>query len=463
MNLTFEEARKLRFLRLDTYNALKSIEHKELESVYSGKSCVFFIDVYDLVSHFFPNGLLFNNEHAPMMKLLFTETFLELKPEDPIKISITPASFLELFYLLERKAFKIWSKPPINDKDLKILHSEPQLKLEKALRPYMNDLSVTDNLLESSDIPRLKYIDDIIKLIKQKKIINSSEAYDYMSGSWDTFYSYSPQVFNATNARETLTGLREKYKSYWNKYPGTQEDITYIDIGLDKFSIEVDLTNIRQTAYINSVSKNTNYSVISHGINLLKATSMNWLGDTKDIPIKHSMISLLLPRILHSQRTLNDAKAVLHEVCRAMYHFLSEMHRILRKGNREFWSYATEPKSYPHLAAKEIEGSDELLFLDEYIQRYCAIALLNSKKEYKTKLDIGITKISPGRDKVIEYARDEKKIKETGERLLEGGRRALKKLFDADSVLDIYLPPDEVTTELLAKYKGGYSFGDFGK
>lgn len=460
MNLTFEEARKLRFLRIDAYNALKSIEHREIESLYSGKSCVLFIDIYDLVSHFFPNGLLFYNEHAPMMKLLFTEAFLELKPEDPIKISITPASFLEFFYLLERKAFKIWSKPPIKKEDLQSVHSERELG--RVLRPYMNDLTVTDNLLESTDVPRLKYIEDIMKLIKQKKIINSSEAYNYMLGSWDKFYSYASLVFNAKNAREVLTDLREAYKRHWNKYPGTQKDMTYIDIGLDDFSISVDLTNIRQTAYISSVAKNTDYSLISHGINLLKAASMNWLGDQKDIPIKHSMVALLLPRILHSQRTLNDAKAVLHEVCQAIYHFLGEMHRILGK-NKEFWDYVNRPKKYQYLAAKEIEESDELLFIDEYIQKYCAIALLNSKKEYKTKLDIGITKVSLKRDKVLEYARDEKKIKQMGEKLLEGGRKALKQLFDAESVLDIYYPPDEVTTELLAKYKGGYSFGDFRK
>jgi len=460
MTLTFEEARKLRFLRVDTYNALKSVEQREIESLYSGKSCVLFIDTYDLISHFFPNGLLFYNEHAPMMKLLFTEAFLELKPEDPIKISITPTSFLEFFYLLERTAFKIWSKPPIKKEDLQILHSESEL--ERVLRPYMNDLAVTDNLLESSDVPRLKYIEDIMKLIKQKKIINSSEAYNYMSGSWDKFYSYTTLVFDAISARKVLTTLRERYKNYWHKYPDTQEDMTYIDMGLDDFSISVDLTNVRQTAYINSVAENTDYSLISHGINLLKATSMNWIGDQNDIPVKHSIIALLLPRILHSQRTLNDAKAVLHEVCQAIYHFLEEMHRILKE-NEEFWSYVNKPKKYQDLAAKEIERSDELLFIDQYIQKYCAIALLNSKKEYKTKLDIGITKVSPERDKIIEYARDEKKIKQMGEKLLEGGRKALKQLFDAESVLDIYYPPDEVTMELLAKYKGGYSFGDFRK
>lgn len=456
MEFTFQDFRKDYYLKLDMCNALKSVEDN-IHIIDEGNTCIIFIDAYDIMSFVFPPGLLFNDPHAPMNKFIYEEIFEEVQPEDPIKFSMTPASCLELFYILDKNAFNVFKRIPLKHHEIEKIRSiKNEEELKAILQPYRNDLIITKSLLDESGKSELNHIDKLLKLMSQNKMFNSNEIFNFSKGDIFEYDAYSASLVDSNGARIKLSRSRKEYKIYFPKYK--VEELSALDLGLEDFSIEIDISSMRTTTFLNR-SKDKIYRYITNGFNFLIVFADTWKGKKKDLPISNAYFAFFLSRFLHAFKTSKEAEKEIYRITKCYNEYFREIEKI-KQENEDFLKYFYRPKENGRVKNKIIETGKRLDILNEYLSNFCGIVHLNSKRRKLRKIEISTSSTGITDMEVFEYARDEEKMKALGEKLRKFSTESLRSLINLDEVSRFYFPPDEVTSNLILRTKG-YSYNDF--
>src|SRR5574341_1188288 len=230
--LKYKDLRWRYFFATDVYNVIEKMVDRELRYLFDGEFIVNFMHCYDIIRYIFPSGLLYDEEHYNLINALWTEIFDTLHSSYNIKISFSPATCLELFHFLDRKAYTIYSAPSVKKEDEKDWNRYWGLLLKN-----QHALTLIENLIDlnTKSIPYLKKLKD---LIIGKKLISPTEVFDYSISNHKLYLKHVSTMFNIKKAEEILTKQR---REYINRKKSTDQDI--INLGLDSFLFFVDLSN----------------------------------------------------------------------------------------------------------------------------------------------------------------------------------------------------------------------------
>jgi len=454
--LTFEEARRWYFLATDAYNVISTMTERELKNLYAGKLVVLFIDCYDLISFLFPKDMLIHDDHYEWNRALWNEVFETLHSNDNLKICVSPPTCLELFHFLERKAYYVYKGAPIITREDK----KDWNQFWKKLLPNQYALSLTETLID----PASKKVPDLLKLkdlIIQRKVINASEVFDYSKRDWRGFVNIVSPKFDSRKAEEFLRRQRQEYLSRKQGEP----PLDLYNLGLDTFSVNIDISNITQTIYIDSVSKDTRFTFTSHGIYLILCCHKQrgfWKLDKEDAPVMNSLLALFLSKALRRFPSFKEAMEFFVGTQFAFKNYLSEFSK-LRRNYPDLQRYIEGPERLKHLAKNKIRKPVAFQKAESYILDYSGYCLPGISGTIPERIEIGPTGVKYKSDKLLEFARNEKLKKRRGEEILEATRRTFHELqiFNPEKVSQIYYPHDETTSQLLLKLSG-YSFSDWG-
>jgi len=453
--LTFEKARKWYFLGTDAYNVIFTMTGRELKHLYDSKLVVVFIDCYDLISFLFPKDMLIHDDHYEWNRTLWSNVFDTLHGNDNLKICVSPPTCLELFHFLERKAYYVYKgTPTITNEDQR----NWQVFLKKlTLNQYA--LSLTESLINQAS----KTVSDLLKLkelIIQRKVINASEVFDYSKPDWKAFVSIVSPKFDSQKAAEFLKQQRQGYLS--RKKNGPPLDL--YNLGLDSFSVNIDISNITQTIYIDSVCEDTKFTFTSHGIYLILCCHKErgfWKKDKEAPPVMNSLLPLFLSKALRQFPSYREATEFFIGTQFAFKNYLLEFSK-LRRDYPDLQRYIEHPESLKYLAENKLRKPDAFQKAESYILDYCGYCLPGASGNIPSRIEIGPTGIKYKEDELLKFAKDEELKKKRGEEMLDAARRTFRELqiFSPEKVSEIYYPHDETTSQLLLKLSG-YSFSDW--
>jgi len=455
---TYEQARREYFLAIDAYNVIQTMVERELRSVYESARVILFIDCYDLISYLFPRNMLARDEHYDWNKILWTTVFATLKDTDNLKICVSPPSALELFYFLKKKAQYIFEDSPnISDADL-----QDWKVFWRKLSLNMHAYSLTEELVDKAS-GKIRHLQKLKKLVEEGKIVNASNVFDYSRGDWNKILSSVAREFDMEGA---AAFLREHRLRFLRKV--RQEDpLSYLQTGLDTFSVDTDISNIVQTIYINQESKGFDrFSFISHGVYIILCTHRNvgfWKAKGQ-APVMNSLSALFLSAALRSFDNYQDAKEFYIGTQFAVRNYLSEF-VVLLKNSSELENYIKAPLASKHLGDKKLEKTYNLKRAEDYISKYSGFLLPGASAAISTKTEIGPTGATVP-EEVLEFAKDKELRRKKGEELLAAARQSFIEsgILSPDLVARVYYPPsDSKTVNELLLSLSGYSFSDWDK
>ncbi len=457
--LTYEEARKWYFFATDAYNVIRTMAERELKNQFEKNLVVLFIDCYDLISFLFPRGMLMYDEHYDWNRTLWNQTFETLHGNDNLKICVSPPSCLELFHFLERKAYYVYKGAPVITKE----DEKNSTTFLRKLWANQYALSLTDVLLDkaSKKVPHLLKLED---LIKKKKMINACEVFDYSKPDWQDFVKIVSAKFESQRAEEFLRKQRVQYLS--QKKGRIPVDLG--TVGVDQFSVNIDISNIAQTIYIDSLVKDTKFTFTSHGIYLILCCHRDrgyWKDEKEEAPVMNSLLALYLAKALREFRSYEEAHDFFLGAKFAFRNYLKEFIKLLRK-NSELKDYIRNPDRVKIVGAKTLQKHDKFMNAELYLLEYCSDCFPGMPSMSPDNLEITATGAKYlkeyNEDEVLRFARDEEFRRARGEDMLKAAKETIGEvgIFTPDRVAEYYFPPGEVTSKLLLKLSG-YSFHDW--
>lgn len=451
--LSFKEARRWYFIALDAYNSIRTMVPRELKNMYEDNLLVMFIDCYDLISYLFPKDTLIHEDHYDWINAIWKQIFETLHGNDNLKICVSPPSSLELFHFLERKAYYVYNSAPKITKEDEQNRALFQSKLMKNQYAY----SLTDTLFDqaSKDVPGLRKLKT---LLNQRKMINACDVFDYHEPNWKDCVKVVSRKFESTGAEKFL----QKRRAYYLRYKRGELPIDLDDLGLDSFSVKIDISNIAQTIFINSKSPH-NFTFTSHGTYLILCCHRDsgyWKAKTEEAPVANALLGLYLAKSLRGFSSYEKASDFFLGAKFVFRNYLKEFSKNLTNnpGLRNFIYTPTKK-----LARNTWNKSHEFIMAENYLFEYCDNCFPGVLADFRDSFKIGPTKVKQySDDEVLQFAKDEEFKKSRGEAMLDVSRNAMKNtgFFSPEKVLNGYYPPTEETTRLLLKLEG-YRFSDW--
>ena len=453
--ISFEDARRWYFFATDSYNVIHTMVKRELKTLYGSNLTVLFIDCYDLISYLFPKNMLIHEEHYDWNRAIWDKTFDALHGYDNLKICVSPPSCLELFHFLDKKAHYVYEGAP------KISYDDQKNSdlFYKKLLANQYAYSLTNTLVDraSKKVPQLQKLKN---LINNNIVVNASDVFDYSKSNFGDIEKTVATKFEPKKAQQYLQNHRLQYLSHQKNAPPV--DLT--NLGLETFSVNIDMSNITQTIYLNSVSKNTRFTFTSHGVYLLLTCHRDrgyWKDDKTDAPVMNSLLALFLARTLREFESYQEAEEFFIGAQFAFKSYLREFKKQMDE-NLTFGAYMAKPKRMKHLAKNKLIKSKEFLNSETFIIQNCSVCFPEIPTTGEDKFEIGPTGIKYDKNDLVDFSKDEELRKERGHEILEASRSTISDLgiFSPEKVAGSYLPPDERTSNLLLKLKG-YSFDDW--
>lgn len=456
-SVSFEEIRRWYFFATDAYNVLDRMLKRELRWVHEGKRVVLLIDCYDLIPYLFDQDVVFHEDHYEYTRGLWTEVFDALRPGDPLSICLSAPSALELFHFLDKKAeFVLHGVLPFGSEDAKRLD-----RLQSTLAKYRAaeyGLSLTDALIDpnSETIPQLGRLKELIRsgvVVGEERFFGNSPP-----GRKELNRVVGP-IFNGDGAAKYLRKERHDYLAR-EKGEFTPDAKS---LGLDTFSVNIDITNIEQTIYMDSTSKDELFTFTSHGMYLILCCHPSrgfWNpADGSSAPVANSLLALFLVKSLRMYSDSYDDAEQFFSLMRGVLRvYLGELSRTI-KSIGQLEAYIRNPRANSALAGKLITADRDLIQAESYFVDRCLGQITGLRPKM---VRIGLTGVPRESGSVMTFANDFEGRKNAHDEIAARAARSVTEmeLLQPDQIVKTYEAPDERTTELLLKLEG-YSLDDW--
>ena len=431
------------FFAIDAFNVIDNICDIELKAVFSGKPVIIFIDCYDLIDYMFEKDQLLLDKHYDQINSLWNEVFSLIRPDDPIKIAISPPTALELFHFLQGKANFIHKRMPkiVSGTDMNLDTYFSKVKMA------LLALSFTEDLVDEAK-GQIPQFEKLHTLISQGKLVSANTVFDYNEINKGSFLSTVSKLYDREGAYRFLMSQRQSYRTSMKKDKGQQE--SFLNLGLDNFTVLTDINNIAQTIFIDQSDSDKIYKLNSHGIFTLLCCNKQlgtWRGPERNEPVRNSLAALYLTRALRSSNSYNDAADFLRAAKGALRNYLTELIRL--PAVRQYID--SSQKTREARAFETVEKSRGFTHVEYSLKEYYGDIFLQRQPRAKSKTDISLTRAQ----EAAEFSRDKTARKKRADKIRKAATVSVTKIVDFTQISEeIFVPPDDHTKKLLLSLKG---------